>query len=198
MLLKYLKEYPLKVIYNGIDLEAYRPLHGDLRKRYGLENKYIILGVANVWTERKGLKGFLELAQKLDNKYRIVLVGLNRQQLEGLPDNVLGFTRTDTVDELAQFYTAADVFLNLSTEETFGLTIAEAIACGTYPIAYENTDCAEIVELSFGKVVPRDLVAVQEAIVSYCQGDKPDHMEQYASFFSKKRFAKETLKVYEE
>ena len=72
----YLKDYPVKVINNGIDLNVFKPTESDFRKKYALENKYIVLGVAFGWGRRKGLDVFVELARRLDKeKYKVVLVG---------------------------------------------------------------------------------------------------------------------------
>ena len=82
----------------------------------------------------------------LDDNYKIVLVGLTDKQVSELPEKILGITRTKNVTELAQWYTVADVFVNPSREETFGLTTVEAMACGTPVIVYKGTACEEIVE----------------------------------------------------
>lgn len=193
----FLNNYPIKVIYNGIDLKKYHPVKSDLKKRYGIENKIMILGVANIWNERKGLKIFIELSKLLEDNYRVVLIGLNKEQIEELPQNVIGIERTDTVEELAEAYTAADVFVTPSTEETFGLTVAEAMACGTWPIVYEGTACAEVVSHGIGEIVPRDVVQICRAIEKYIKSEKEEHIEKYAEYFSKERFAKEVLKAYQ-
>jgi glycosyltransferase involved in cell wall biosynthesis len=69
----YLKDYPVQVINNGIDLSVFRPQESNFRKQYGIPaDKKIILGVAFGWGERKGLDVFLELAKRLDGGYQIV------------------------------------------------------------------------------------------------------------------------------
>lgn len=142
----FLKEYPVEVCYNAIDVEVFKKTPSDFRKKYGLENKKIVLGVASTWDDRKGLDDFIKLAQMLDEQYMIVLVGLNNSQIRNLPANIIGLRRTNNSKELAEIYTAADVFVNPSKEETFGLTTVEALACGTRAIVYKGTACEEIVE----------------------------------------------------
>ena len=193
----FLKDYKLKIIYNGIDLEKYYPVKSDFKARYGIENYQMVLGVANVWNERKGLKTFIELEKLLGENYRIVLVGLNKEQIQGLPSTMIGLERTDSIDELVQAYSAADVFVTPSTEETFGLTVAEAMACGTWPIVYERTACAEVVEHGKGSIVPRSVEAIRDAIWACSKREKEENFERYAQFFSKKRFVEEVLEVYE-
>lgn len=170
----FLKEYPVKVVHNGIDTDVFKPTESDIRQRYGLEGKKIVIGVAQVWADRKGLGDFIQLSKMLDDSYKIVLVGLTEKQVAELPDNMIKITRTNSATELAQWYTAADVFVNPSREETFGLTTVEAMACGTPVVVYRNTACEEIVEhavaesrLECGFCVPFcDVDAIYQAIVT--------------------------------
>ena len=149
----FLGEYTVEVVRNGIDLNVFKPTESDFRVRYGLEDKKILLGVASTWEERKGLADFLKLAEMVDENYAIVLVGLNEKQMQGLPKNVIGITRTNSTKELAQIYTTADVFLNLSYEETMGLVTVEAMACGTPAIVYDKTAVPEVVNETCGIIV---------------------------------------------
>lgn len=192
----FLKDYETRVVYNGIDLTVYKPTQSDFRKKHGLEESFLVLGVANVWVERKGLKVFLRLAELLGDEYRVVLVGLSREQIAQLPSGVVGLPRTDTAAELAEIYTAADVFVNPGREETFGLNIAEAMACGTYPIAYADTACAEVVEQGIGRVVTGDVEELKKAIQDYKEGGKAEGIEKYARAFSIERFGAEVLAAY--
>ena len=108
----FLKEYPVEVHYNTIDTSIFKPTPSDFRERYGLQNKIIVLGVANVWEDRKGLFDFYKLAEILDDRYVLVLVGLSEKQIKNLPKNIKGVQRTNSPQELAAIYTAADVFVN--------------------------------------------------------------------------------------
>ena len=149
----FLKEYPVKVIHNGIDTDVFKPTPSNFRKKYHLENKKIILGVASTWDKRKGFEDFIKLAGMLDDTYRIVLVGLSAKQMRIIPDKIVGIMRTNNTKELAAIYTAADVFLNLSCEETFGLTTVEAMACGTPAIVLDKTALPEIVDYDVQKII---------------------------------------------
>lgn len=128
----------------------------------------MILGVASTWNERKGLNDFIELSKILDSdQYKIVLVGLNDSQIKELTTNtnILALPRTSSAKELAQIYTAADVFVNPSYEETFGLTTAEAQACGTYSIVYKDTACEEIINNTNGIAIePKDIILMNDII----------------------------------
>ena len=161
----FLKEYPVEVVYHTIDPAVFHPLPSDFRKTHHLEDKKIILGVASVWDARKGLADFLELAKLLDDQFMIVLVGLREKQRKNLPANILALPRTGTLEELVQIYSAADVFVNPSAEETFGMTTLEARRCGTEAVVYQGTACEEIVRRFGGIAVPRGADHLFQAIL---------------------------------
>ena len=141
----YLKEYPVTVINNGIDTDVFQPTPSDFRQRYHLEDKTILLGVASTWNDRKGFGDFIKLSEMLDDSYKIVLVGLSDKQMKLIPQNILGITRTNSTKELAQIYTAADVFLNLTYEDNYPTVNLEAQACGTPVITYDTGGSVESV-----------------------------------------------------
>ena len=104
----YLKEYPVKVIHNGIDLNVFHPVESDFLQQHHLENKYILLGVAFGWGKRKGLDVFIELSKRLDVRFQIVLIGTNDEIDKQLPANIISIHKTDNQKELAEIYSAAD------------------------------------------------------------------------------------------
>ena len=142
----FLKEYPVEVRYNAIDTNIFKPTPSDFRERYGLKDRIIVLGVANVWEDRKGLGDFYKLAQMLDDKYAIVLVGLSEEQIKDLPENIKGIQRTNSPQELAAIYTAADVFVNPTYEDNYPTVNLEAQACGTKVITYDTGGCRETIK----------------------------------------------------
>lgn len=161
----YLKKYNLKVINNGIDLNKFKPTESDFREKNGLNNKQIILGVASVWDERKGLKDFIELNKHLTENQQIVLVGLNDNQLATLPEGIIGIKRTNSVEELAQLYSVADVFVNTTYEDNYPTTNLEAISCGTPVITYKTGGSPESVAEGNGFVLPQgDIKAILDAL----------------------------------
>lgn len=147
----FLNEYPVETHYNTIDTNIFKPTPSDFRKKYGLEQKIIILGVANVWEDRKGLNDFYKLAEFLDDSYVILLVGLSEKQMKYLPSNIIGITRTNSPQELAKIYTAADVFVNPTYEDTYPTVNLEAQACGTLVVTYNTGGASETIYK--GKVV---------------------------------------------
>ena len=160
----FLKNYPVEVRYNTIDTSIFKPTKSDFREKNGLEEKIIILGVASVWEKRKGLEDFCKLATMLDDRFIIVLVGLSKRQIDMLPENIIGIKRTESPQELAAIYTASDVFVNPSKEETFGMTTLEASNCGLKVIVYEGTACGEIAVANGGSVVRQGAENIYNAI----------------------------------
>ena len=160
----FMGEYPVEVVYNSINTDIFKPTPSSFREKHGLQDKYIVLGVANVWDERKGLKDFIALSKLLDESCKIVLIGLTPKQISTLPSEILGLPRTDNVGQLAEAYTAADVYVNPSVEETFGMTAMEARCCGTEAIVYQDTACEEVVNHFGGLAVPRGAAHLASAI----------------------------------
>ena len=160
----FLGDYPVEVVYNAINLDVFKPTPGDFRKQYGLEHKKIILGVASVWSPRKGLADFISLASMLDECFQVVLVGLTPEQSKDLPHNILPIPRTNSAQELAQIYTAADFFVNTTFEDTYPTVNLEARACGTRIVSYDTGGCAETLGEGDVLVSPRTPQALYDAI----------------------------------
>lgn len=163
----FLKDYPVEVLFNTIDETVFRPTPSDFRKQYGLEKKKIILGVASVWMIHKGLDDFCRLAKMLDEPYQIVLIGITPEQKKTLPPEILDLPRTNSAAELAGIYSTADFYVSPSTEESFGMTVLEALRCGTKTIVYEGTACEEVAKAFGGIVVPRGAENIYQAICRY-------------------------------
>ena len=133
----FLKEYPVAVSHNQIDRNLFRPTPSDFRARYGLIGKTIVLGVASVWDKEKGLFDFCRLREKLDGRFVIVLVGVTEKQKIKLLPGILALPRTASPGELAEIYSAADVFVNPTHQDTYPTVNLEARACGTPVITYD-------------------------------------------------------------
>lgn len=163
----FMSEITKKIIYNGINILIFSPQSNsqEIKVKYNLEGKFIILGVAGVWSERKGLNHFIEVSRIIGEDKALVLVGLTNRQIKKFPKNVIAIGKTENLTELAELYSAADVYLSLSLEETFGLTIAEALACGTPSIVYNATASPELVSNDTGYIVEKgDFMGILTAI----------------------------------
>lgn len=197
----FLRDYPICVIHNGIDLEVFKPRESDFREKYGIDNKYIVLGVAFGWGPRKGLDVFVELAKTLDERYQIVLVGTDAATDQLLPESIISIHRTQNQIELAEIYTAADVFVNPTREEALGLTNIEALACGTSVITFNTGGSPECCDESCGIVVEKNNTeAMRLAIETYCGKIRPsaELCRRGAMRFDKKEKYKEYISLYGE
>lgn len=195
----FLSEQHIETIYNGIDLTVFKPIQSSFRKNNGLENKKIILSVASTWTVNKGLNDIIELSKYLAEEYQIVLVGLNNKQIRDLPCNIIGLERTNTISELVEIYSAADVVISTSVEETFGLTIVEAFACGTPAIVYNATALPELCTESTGIIVePHDITGLRKAIVDTVNSPvQKDELLCRAEFFNRETQFQNYIALYE-
>ena len=160
----FFKNNKIIVINNGIDTNKFTYRENKIKEKYNIINKKIILGVASVWSKRKGLDDFIELSKKIDNTYIIILVGLNKNEINKLPLNIIGIEKTDSPEELAELYSAADVFFNPTYEDNYPTTNLEAIACNTPVITYNTGGSIESAKL-FGYIVKKgDIASVIEKI----------------------------------
>lgn len=198
----FLGEYPVRVIHNGIDLTVFKPTPSDFREKYQIrKEKKILLGVAFDWGIRKGLDVFVELSKRLaPEKYQIVLVGTDEQVDRQLPTNIISVHRTQNQTELAEIYTAADVFVNPTREEVLGLVNIEANACGTPVITFNTGGSPECINEKSGMVIPYgDIDAMKESIEYICDNSsfsEKDCIARAASFDQKKKY-REYLDLYE-
>ena len=149
----FLGKYPIRPIYNGIDTEVFKPTENDLRKQLGVEGKFVLVGVAAPWYPLKGMNDYFDLSTHISSECQIIMIGLKTEQIRNLPKRIIGIEKTQNQKELAQYYSMADVVLNLSYQETFGMTTVEGMACGTPGIVYNKTASPELVTLETGRVV---------------------------------------------
>ena len=197
-------QYPVECINNGIDLNEFKPSEKSLKlkDKLQLKNKKIILGVASTWDQRKGLSDFIQLASLLDANYQIILIGLTSKQIQGLPVNIMGVQRTESISELANYYSMADVYINPTHKDNFPTTNIEALACGTPVITYDTGGSPEAIDKGTGMVVEKeDVIGLYNAIQELALHPQ----EQYAKvcrtraeqLFNKEDRYLDYLKLYE-
>lgn len=141
----FFSQYEVEVIKNQIDTSVFKYTSSDFRKKFGIENKKIILGVASAWGRFKGLYDFYRLAEMISDEYCIVLVGLTKEQIKSVPQKIIAIERTNSIEDLAVIYSASDVFLNLTYADTYPTVNLEAQACGTPCITYRTGGSPESV-----------------------------------------------------
>lgn len=140
-----------KCVYNWIDYDIFHP--GDdgetVREKYGIKKgQVMILGVSQGWSREKGLVEFQVLSRRLGSRGKIILIGNSENQRSS--DNLVFAGYTANQKELSGLYSAADLFVNPSRMETFGKVTAEALACGTPVVAYDNTGTSELISMDTG------------------------------------------------
>lgn len=153
----FLAKYPVEVRCNAIDRTVFKPTPSDFRERHGLQGLSVILGVANPWTERKGLDDYIRLAHDADERFAIVLVGLSKKQIVDFPKDcrckLVLLQKTESRRSLAEIYSAADCLFNPSKEENYPTVNLEAEACGTPVYTYDVGGCSETITLENSRLV---------------------------------------------
>ena len=181
--MSFLRNYPIEVVHNKIDLSIFKPTTSSFREEHDLCNKTIVLGVANVWNKWKGLDDFLALSQLMDNSYAFVIVGLTKEQIRLLPEGAIGIERTQSASELAAIYSTADVFVNLTYQDTFPTVNLEALACGTPVVSYRTGGSCEAFDDRTGvSVAQGELNEVPHAIEKALMLKREDILDKSNKF----------------
>ena len=180
----FLKDYPVKVIRNGINTEVYCPQKKISRYYTGLEEKYIILGVASSWSAQKGYDDFIKLDAMLNHeKYQVVMVGLNAGQMKQIPTTILGISRTNNERELAELYSGADVFVNPTYQDNYPTTNLEAQSCGTPVVTYHTGGSPEGVLPGCGAVIKQgDLQELFKQVQQICKDNLKERLCDISKF----------------
>ena len=190
----FLNGYPVKVIHNGIDTNIFKPTESNFRNRYGLNGKIILLGVATIWDNMKGLSDFIALSKILSSEYQIVLVGLTEFQMGRIPSNIVGIERTSSKIEMAEIYSASDIFVNLTYCDTYPTVNLEANACGIPVITYNTGGSPESI-MNNGMVVSKgNLFGIKKAIVE-CDFEKK-LVDVDSSLFEKRSMIQDCMLLY--
>lgn len=175
----FLKNIKTNVIASGIDLDVFKPINSELRKKLHLGDKKIILGCASIWDKRKGLDDFKQLATLFSDEYQIVLVGLNKTQLKQLDKRIIGFERTESVSQLAEFYSIANVFVNPTYQDNFPTTNLESLACGTPVVTYNTGGSPEAIDELTGRVVEKgNMDELYRAIIEITEYFKSTYIDK--------------------
>lgn len=189
-------------IYNWINLSIFSyqsNARSEIVSRHNLSDAPIILGVSQIWSRQKGILDFIELA-KLMPEYNFILIG-NVIEPTNLPSNIKAVGTTSSTQELAKYYSAADVFFNPSTRETFGKVTAEAIACSTPVVAYNATATPELIGPGCGALIqPSDIDAAKTAIIEIVNGPslRKNCREFAEKTFNKTKLIEDHITLYKE
>lgn len=176
----YLNYGELKTIHNGVDLDVFNPNvieipegKNEIRRNYGIPTDCnLLLGVASVWTDAKGLNTFFQMGKMINDNTKILLVGLNDSQMKSLPENIIGVKRIENVVDLAKLYAISDVFINPTLADTFPTVNMESLACGTPVVTYNTNGSPESVGEGCGYVVEQGntkiLLEMAKKAISSC------------------------------
>ena len=193
----FLKEYPVRVINNGIDLTKFNPKMGsNFRSEYDLDGKTVILGVASEWTERKGYTDFIKLAHELSETQKLVMVGINDKQVEELPDSIIAIKKTNSIEELVEIYSAVDVFFNFTYEDNFPTVNLEALACGTPVITYRTGGSIEAITKENGFVIEQGKYMRALELVDSAKRLSRDQIAEYSMRYNANNRYKEYIHLY--
>ncbi len=163
----YLYKNNIQVIHNGIDTDGiFYPRKKDnaLRAEYGIkpEDKLILAVAPNIMDVRKGGQMVLDLAETMPDT-QFVMVGADETKRHSA--NVQLIARTKNQDELARWYSEADLFIICSKAENFPTTCIEALCCGTPVVGLDECGTKETAPAPFGTFVKVDIAG--DADVKY-------------------------------
>lgn len=192
----FLGKYRVQCIHNGIDRNVFKPRGTELKQKLNIKDKKIILSVSSVWNKQKGLFDLFELSKLLPQDYKMIIVGLDDKQIKLCPPNVLGIRRTESVIELSEYYSLADVFVNMTYEDTFPTVNLEALACGTPVITYSTGGSPEAISHDTGVVIRQGhYEEVLKAIMTLQNYDKQE-VRAWSEKFDKWERYKEYIVLY--
>ncbi|SHK28288.1 glycosyltransferase [Xylanibacter ruminicola] len=166
----FLKDKDIITIHNGINIDRFKPSSNtaSIMDKYGVRGKKILLAVSSKWGIKKGLNDIIELRKVLDDSFAIIMVGCQKEVIQQLPSGIIGVEHTESVSELCDMYSAADVFINPTHEDSFPTVNLEAIACGTPIVTYDTGGCSESIgyDKRFGIVTRENTpIAMSQAIM---------------------------------
>lgn len=171
--MSFLSNRNILTIYNWINRDVFYPRKESDLKEYQIdESKFIILGVSSTWIKGSPkYEDFIMLSKLIPSEMQIVLIG--QTDSCNFPQNIKCIPFVKDINELAKLYSTTSVYVHLSTEDTFGKVVAEALACGTPAIVYDSTALPELIEDGCGYIVkPRDVHGVLKSIIKIKENGK--------------------------
>lgn len=197
-----LKDFSHSTILNGIDCGTFKLCDAaDLRKKLGLENKYVIVHVtASFTSDVKGGQYVRELAERLKNKAVIVVIG-SREKSANLPENVIDIGRVESREELAKYYSMADLSVITGKKETFSMPVAESLCCGTPVVGFLAGGPESIAIPQYSEFTEYGNVdKLEETVLKFMNKgfDKNDISVSAMEKYSKQRMTDEYVNLYNE
>lgn len=196
----YLSKHSIKVINNGVDINVFKPQENSaLKERLGIGNKSVLLGVATSWHNEKGLMEFIQLSA--NSEYQVIMVGVPAEIKKDLSKEIIAIECTNNQQELAEYYSIADVFVNPTYNDSFPTVNLEALACGTPVVTYHTGGSPESITPETGIVVKKgSLLELTKAIETVCNNDKEHYStacrERAVNLYNKDDKFNEYIKLY--
>ena len=196
----FLQDKNMYIIENGIDQSVFYPRENKNFKDVFKFDAINVIGVAFNFTSEKGLDDFVKLENLVDDKIKIILVG-NIDSTISLPKNITHIKQLTDRNLLAELMSNADIYLNLTKAETFGLTNIEALSTGTPVITYNNGGSPETITEGCGVVIDDgDINGVIKAILKV--GKKTPEITRncliHAEKYSSKNMARRYYQLYKD
>lgn len=193
----FLKDKPLTIIHNGVDLKVFHPT---VPKKSFEDGKFRILAVSNVWNKEKGIGDIYKLSETLSVDYQITIVGLSEKQVKTLPSGIIGIQRTQNIQELVDLYSESDVLINPTYADTFPTVNLEALACGTPIITYRTGGSPEAIDEKTGVIVEQGNVEGMTDAILRMKGKTVfavDCRKRAEQRFNKDKCFEKYIKLYE-
>lgn len=180
----FFKNNAIETIYNWVDHSVFKATVDEtFAATYFLEkDKFTIVLVSAGWFERDNKwKDALKLSALCGSEIQMILIGGVEDKIK-MPQNIIHIPYLNGSTELAKAYSFADVYVHLSSEDTFGKVIAEAMSCGTPAVVYNSTACPEIVGSECGFVVEKNNISqVYEAVLKIKKVGKIQYQDKCRS-----------------
>lgn len=200
--------HSIEVIHNGLDTSIFRPIKkSEIINKFVNKNEKIILHVTPNFTLReddiKGGHFIVKLANKLiDENIKIIVIGSCDMSLK-LPDNIVNIGILNDQNELAKYYSMADLTILTSRRETYSMVCAESFCCGTPVVGFKAGAPETIAIKEYSEFVEyADIENLSRVVLKWInvkqEGTSTNLSKIAEEKYSSKKMGLEYFKIYEE
>ncbi len=198
----FLKNADIRVVYNGIDSEnVFYPRDiTHLKNELGITNQTVVLSIAsNLMSPDKGGELVLKIAKQLENEnFKFIMIGVDKPEQQNL-NNVISYEVIKDQTKLAEFYSLANITLQLSRKETFSLVAAESIACGTPVLGFESGATKEVIGQNGMLIEYGNTEKIKRILLDFEKSGFPRIVDEADTLrFTKKVMFKKYFNIYNE
>lgn len=150
-----LKNNNIQTIYNGVDTSIFKPTETDFKIRYGIADKFVILGMASKWGEENNREGVKKIISSFNEDCVFIIIGCTKIDEISYSEytNVKTFGYIEDRLFLAEIYSSSDVFVNLTHADTLPTVNMESICCGTPVVTFNVGGSPELIDKDDGFIV---------------------------------------------